>query len=193
MFHCRKCIPDLRHSRVPVTDINVKASFKIRVLFSCPWQWPKCVCLRLHEQIYRLAWVYQVRYEHLFHRLIHTYIYAVYFLFFSLEVTAWRKMKKPEPTTRVGLAPDMAWGVGAIQRDRGGPWDRKQYSSLPDSTPDNTALATRKRHPLGWVSDQKIARQICWKEYFRQTTVEFQRHISNNTCPLCVTVDKTHL
>jgi len=93
-----------------------------------------------------------------------------------------------QPTTRVGLAPDIAWGVGAIQRDRGGPWDRKQYSSLPHSTPDNTALAARKRHPLGWVSDQKIARQICWKEYFRQTTVEFQRHISNNTCQFCVTV-----
>ena len=85
MFHCRKCIPDLRHSSVPVTDINVEASFKIRVLFSFPWHWPQCVCLRLHEPIYRLAWVYQVRYEHLFHRLIHTYIYAVYFLFSALR------------------------------------------------------------------------------------------------------------
>ena len=115
------------------------------------------------------------------------------FPFFSLEVTAWRKMKKPEPTTRVGLAPDIAWGVGVIQRDGGSRWDRKQYSSLPHSTPDNTALAARKRHPLGWVSDQKITRQICWKEDCLQTTVEFQRHISNNTCPLCVTVHKTHL
>ena len=85
MFHCRKCIPDLRQSTVPVTDINVEASFKIRVLFSFPWQWPQCVCLRLHEQIYRLAWVYQVRYEHLFHRLIHTYIYSVCFLFSALR------------------------------------------------------------------------------------------------------------
>ena len=111
------------------------------------------------------------------------HMFTLFVSFFQPWGDCMLKMKKPEPTTRVGLAPDIAWGVGVIQRDRGSHWDRKQYSSLPHSTPDNTALAARKRHPLGWVSDQKIGRQICWKEYFRQTTIEFQRHISNNTCP----------
>ena len=203
------------------------------------------------------------------HRLIHTSLYTVYFFIF---LQSWgdceRRRPEPEPTTRVGLAPDTAWGVGAIQRARGSPWDWKQYSSLPHSTPDNTALVTREQQPLGRVSDQKIVRQISWEEYFVQTgsalssivfsdqlngsavlsncccwsvwwgtehahrssrraskqnvcvcvcvcvcprdglpvtrrwlhlklhqkiTVEIQKHISNNTCPFCVTVHKTHL
>ncbi len=162
MFHCRKCIPDLRLSFL-FPDNGHSACVYVYMNRSTGWH----ECIRYVMNTYFTDW-----FIHIFTLLL--------FIFF-------------QPTTRVGLAPDIAWGVGAIQRDRGSPWDRKQYGSPPHSTPDNTALAARKRHPLGWVSDQKIARQICWKEYFRQTTVEFQRHISNNTCPFCVTVHRTHL